>query len=371
MNCSLVEHFSELTDPRIERKKLHQLMDIMILTVCATLSGAQGWNAIEEFGLNKLDWLRRFAPFKNGIPSADCIAYVISRLSPKEFQHCFINWVEALREKLPDDDIIAIDGKTSRRSHDHKKDKKPLHMVSAWGCSNNLVLGQEATEEKSNEITAIPKLLQLLELKGGIVTIDAMGCQRDIAEKIIDQGGDYCLGLKGNQGELHEATEDFFVTARKHDFHGINYDYYEEIDKNHGRSEIRRYWICDELCTLPKAELWKGLKSIGLVERECHKGDKVTVEQRYFINSIPAEAKKFAQAVRSHWGIENKLHWCLDVIFREDDSRIRRGEAPAIMTTIRHICLNLFKNEPSKLSNKKKMNKAAWNDDFRAKLLGC
>jgi len=368
MNCSLVEHFSTLTDPRIERKKLHKLMDIIILTVCATLSGAQGWSAIEEFGLGKLDWLRRFAPFANGIPSNDCIAYVISRLSPKEFQQCFMSWVEAVSQEFAGE-IVAIDGKTSRRSHDRKKNKNPLHMVSAWGCANNLVLGQEATEEKSNEITAIPKLLELLELKGCIVTIDAMGCQRSIAEKIIDKGGDYCFGLKGNQGELHKATEDFFVTARQLDFQGLNYSYHEETDKAHGRLEVRRYWICDDLGTLPKTELWKGLKSIGLVERECHEGDKVTLEQRYFINSIPADAKKFAHAVRSHWGVENKLHWRLDVVFREDDSRIRKGDAPAIMTTIRHICLNLFQNEPSKLSTKMKMNKAAWNDDFRAKLL--
>ncbi len=185
MNYSLVEHFSLLMDPGIERKKLHQLMDIIVLTICATLCGAQGWDAIAEFGLNKLDWLRQFIPLENGVLFDDCIAYVISRLSPKEFQHCFMNWVNAVRDELPEG-VIAIDGKTSRRSHDRKNGKKPLHMISAWGCANGLVLGQEATEEKSNEITDILKLLQLLELKGCIVTIDAMGCQRTIAEQIID-----------------------------------------------------------------------------------------------------------------------------------------------------------------------------------------
>lgn len=368
MNCSLVEHFSSLNDPRIERKKLHQLMDIIVLTVCATLSGGQGWEAIEEFGHNKLSWLRQFVPLKNGIPSHDCIAYVISRLSPKEFQRCFMDWVGAVREVIPKE-VIAVDGKTVRRSHERKHHKNPLHIVSAWGCANGLVLGQEATEEKSNEITAIPKLLALLELHGGIVTIDAMGCQRAIAKQIVEQGSDYCLGLKGNQSDLYQATEDFFTAARQADFKNVAYGYHEEIDNDHGRLEIRRYWITEELCTLPKTQLWKGLKSIGLVERECREGEKVTVEQRYFINSLVADGKLFAHAVRSHWGIENRLHWRLDVIFREDDNRIRKGNAAAIMTTIRHVCMNLFQEEPSKLSMKKKMNKAAWNDSYRAKLL--
>lgn len=367
-DCSLIKHFSEIKDFRLERKKLHQLMDIIVLTVCASLSGAEGWEAIEEFGHNKLDWLRRFVPLKNGVPSHDCLAYVISRLSPKEFQRCFMNWVNAIREELPDE-VIAIDGKTARRSHDRKRGQNPLHMVSAWGCANRLVLGQEATEEKSNEITAIPKLLALLELKGCIVTIDAMGCQRAIAEQIVDQGGDYCLGLKGNQGELHEAADDFFTTARQENFNAVKYDYHEEIDQGHGRLEIRRYWITEELCTLPNLELWKGLCSIGLVERECHVGDQVTLEQRYFINSTKADAKIFAHAVRSHWGVENRLHWRLDVVFREDDSRIRKGNAAAIMTTIRHVCINLFQQETSKLSMKKKKLKAAWNDEYRSKLL--
>ncbi|CCE24945.1 ISAs1 family transposase [Methylotuvimicrobium alcaliphilum] len=367
-DCSLIKHFSNVTDPRIERKKLHQLMDIIVLTVCASLSGAEGWEAIEEFGHNKLDWLRQFVPLKNGIPSHDCLAYVISRLSPKEFQRCFIDWVNAIREVIPDE-VIAIDGKTARRSHDRKRGQNPLHMVSAWGCANGLVLGQEATEEKSNEITAIPKLLALLELKGCIVTIDAMGCQRTIAEQIVDQGGDYCLGLKGNQGELHEAVEDFFNTAKQANFNHVEYAYHEEIDNDHGRLETRRYWITEALCTLPKTELWKELRSIGFVERECHIGDKVTIEQRCFINSIKADAQLFARAVRHHWGIENQLHWRLDVVFREDDNRIRKGNAAAIMTTIRHICVNLFQQEESKLSMKKKRLKAAWNDRYRAKLL--
>ncbi len=368
MSCNLLDHFSSLKDPRIERKKLHQLPDIIFLAVSATLSLADGWEAIAEFGENKLEWLRRFVPLENGVPSHDCIAYVISRLPPQEFQRCFISWVKAMKDEV-DLEIVAVDGKTARGSHDRKNNKKPLHMVSAWGCANRLVFGQEVTDEKSNEITAIPKLLALLELKGCIVTIDAMGCQRDIAEQIIDQGGDYSLGLKGNQGALHEATEDFFKTARDADFKGVECSYHEEIDKEHGRLETRRYWITEELCTLPKTELWKGLRSIGMVEREYWQNDKLVIEQRYFINSFKADANVFATAVRGHWGIENRLHWCLDVTFREDKSRIRKGNAPAIMTTLRHICLNLFQKQEPKLSVNRKCSRCAWNDDFRAKVL--
>lgn len=269
---SFVEHFSELQDPRIERKKLHALMDIVVLTVCAVVSGAEGWEAIAEFGHAKLDWLRRFIPLKNGVPSHDCIAYVISRLSPEGFRRCFMSWTEGVREKTMGE-VIAVDGKTARGSRDRAKNRNPLHMVSAWADANRLVLGQEATEEKSNEITAIPKLLALLDLHGCIVTIDAMGCQRALAERIIGQGGDYVLGLKGNQGSLHEAVEEYFTTAQAADFKNVPYRYTEEIDNEHGRLEIRRYWITEDLCTLPRTELWKGLRSIGLVERECWVGE--------------------------------------------------------------------------------------------------
>jgi predicted transposase YbfD/YdcC len=365
---SFIEHFSELQDPRIERKKLHALMDILVLTVCAVVSGAEGWEAIAEFGHAKLDWLRRFIPLKNGVPSHDCIAYVISRLSPEGFRRCFMSWTEGVREKTMGE-VIAVDGKTARGSRDRAKNRNPLHRVSAWADANRLVLGQEATEEKSNEITAIPKLLALLDLHGCIVTIDAMGCQRALAERIVDQGGDYVLGLKGNQGSLHEAVEEYFTTAQAANFKNVPYHYTEEIDNEHGRLEIRRYWITEDLCTLPRTELWKGLRSIGLVERECWVGETRSIERRYFINSIAADAKQFAYAVRGHWSVENRLHWRLDVVFREDDSRIRKGNAPAIMTAIRHLCVNLFQKEPSNLSLKKKRLKAAWNDDFRGKVL--
>lgn len=368
MKPDLIEHFSSLPDHRIDRNKSHMLIDIIVLVICAVASGANGWEAIEQFGKEKLEWLRKYVPLENGVPSHDCIAYVMSRLSPQKFRDCFMSWTQAVTENTGGE-VIAVDGKTARGSRDRKNQRNPLHMVSAWACQNRLVLGQQATEEKSNEITAIPKLLELLELKGCIVTVDAMGCQRAIAEQIIDQGGDYVLSLKGNQGTLHEAVEDFFTTAEAHHFSGITHDYAEEMDKDHGRLEIRRYWIVEDLRTLPDLQNWKGLRSIGMVERECQQGDTRTLERRYFINSIAAQAKPFAQAVRGHWGVENLLHWRLDVVFGEDASRIRKGNGPAMMTTIRHLCMNLFEREPSAMSLAKKRRKAAWNDDYRAKVI--
>jgi predicted transposase YbfD/YdcC len=368
MAVSITGHFGAVRDPRVERNKLYPLMEILLLVVCATASGADGWEAMEEFGKEKLDWLRKFAPFANGIPSHDCIANVISRLNPKTFQACFISWTRAVAQAT-NGEVVAVDGKTARGSRDRRRGRSALHMVSAWGSRNRLVLGQEATEEKSNEITAIPKLLQLLELKGCIVTIDAMGCQTKIAAQIVEQGGDYVLGLKGNQSTLHEEVEEFFTTAREGDFAGVKHDYTEETDKDHGRLEVRRYWIAEELATLSDSARWKGLCSIGMVERECWIEQTHSIERRFFINSIEADAKRFAEAVRGHWGVENRLHWRLDVVFREDANRIRKGNAPAILTTIRHLCMNLFEQEPSKLRLAKKRRKATWNDDYRAKVV--
>ncbi len=366
MSASLLDHFATLQDPRVERNQRHALLDIVLLTVCAVVSGADGWEAIEDFGREKLEWLRRFALFGNGVPSHDCIANVISRLTPKGFGECFRSWTQAVTAATGGE-IIAVDGKSARGSRDRRRGRSPLHMVSAWACRNRLVLGQEATEEKSNEITAIPKLLDLLELKG--VTIDAMGCQRAIAEQIIAQGGDYVLGLKGNQSTLQESVKDFFDVALAGTFAGVAHDFHEEIDKDHGRLEVRRYWITEDLHSLPDTPLWAGLRSIGLVERRCIVGTTESVERRYFINSIPAQAKPFANAVRGHWGVENRLHWRLDVIFREDASRIRKANAPAIMTAIRHLSLNLLDREPSKLRMSQKRRKAAWNDNYRAKVV--
>lgn len=366
MKASIVEHFSSLKDPRIERNKRHALMDIIVLVICGIVSGAEGWEAIEEFGHEKENWLRKFIPLENGIPSHDCIAYVISRLSVKGFQACFMSWTQAIAGDVGGQ-IISVDGKTARGSKDNKS--CPLHMVSAWAVESRIVLGQEATAEKSNEITAIPSLLTLLELKGCIVTIDAMGCQQAITKQIIEQGGDYSIGLKGNQGLLHDATVDFFDTAEKNEYANVKYDFTEEIDKGHGRLETRRYWVTENLTTLPNVEKWTGLRSIGMVERVCLTDGKETVERRYFINSFVADAEIFAKAVREHWGVENRLHWRLDVVFREDESRIRKGNAPAIMTMTRHLCMGLFDFDTTQGSLAKKRRKASWSDNYRAKLV--
>lgn len=365
---SLIEHFATLEDPRIERKKLHVLPDILTLCICAIVSGAEGWQGIVDFGREKLDWLRRFVPLKNGIPSHDCLAYVFARLSPEKFRACFMAWVDEVREKT-DGEVIAIDGKTSRRSKDSRRSQSALHLVSAWACANRLVLGQEVTAEKSNEITAIPKLLEWLDIKGCIVTIDAMGCQTAIAQQIINQKGHYVLGLKENQPLLHEAVEDYFTLAKSNEFKGIPHDYCEETNKGHGRLETRRYWICEGLSTLPSPERWAGLRSIGMVERECVQANKTSIERRYFINSIPADAQLFAHAARAHWGIENSLHWRLDVAMREDESRIRKDNSPALFAMLRHLSINLFEKTSSKQSLKQKRFKAALSDDFRQQVV--
>jgi len=371
MSCCLLYHFKDLADPRIERNKLHALEDIVMLTICATVSGADGWESIADFGRSKLDWLRQFIALKNGVPSPDCIAYVLQRLSVEGFMACFRNWTQAVMQASGGQvqEFVRVDGKTSRGSRDRRKGRSPLHMVSAWASRNRMVLGQEATEEKSNEITAIPKLLSMLELKGCIVSIDAMGCQRAIAEQVIEQGGDYVLGLKDNQPSLSDAVEEFFETAQAADFAGVKYDQKEELDKGHGRVETRRYWITEELSTLPNPERWKGLRSIGMVVREVLQGDARTEERRYFINSIPAQANLFAEAVRGHWDVENRLHWRMDVVLREDACTIRKGNAPAILTTARHLVLNLFEREGSRISLPRKRYRAALDDDYRAKVV--
>lgn len=368
MTANLLAHFGNLEDFRIERGKLHALEDLVVLTIAAVVGGAEGWEAIAEFGRCKLDWLRQFIPLKNGVPSPDCLAYVMQRLSPQAFQRCFQTWTEGVVEATGGQ-VVAIDGKTLRGSRDRRRGRGPLHLVSAWAAHNRLVLGQEATEEKSNEITAIPNLLSLLALKGCIVTIDAMGCQRSIAEQIVEQQGDYVLALKENQRTLHDAAADFFATAEAADFAGVSYDAMEEAEKGHGRVETRRYFITEDLMTLPQRDAWKGLRSIGMAVRETWAGSRHTVERRYFIASIAADAKVFAHAVRQHWGIENQLHWRLDVTFREDASTIRKGNAPVILATIRHVALNLFEREGSAATLPAKRRKAAWDDAYRAKVL--
>jgi predicted transposase YbfD/YdcC len=290
-------------------------------------------------------------------------------VSAKGLQECFLNWVRAVQQAT-EGQVVAIDGKRVRRSFDWGRRKGAIHMVSAWGSANGLVLGQLKTDAKSNEITAIPQLLELLELKGCIVTLDAMGCQTEIAEKIIEKGADYVLAVKGNQGHLYEAVVDFFETAQRAHFRDVPFDYHEETESGHGRIEVRRYWTTPVLTTLPDPSAWVGLKIIGMTESERHVGEKVTVERRYYIASLESDARQFGNAVRGHWGIENSLHWVLDVTLREDECRIRRGEAAENFCTLRHFAFNLLKQEKTmRKSIKQKRLKAGWDDTYRAKVL--
>jgi predicted transposase YbfD/YdcC len=369
MGTSILEHFSVLEDPRIERGKEHQLLDIVVLAICAVVSGAEGWEAIELFGRTRLAWLRRYVPLAKGVPAHDTLARVLSRISARGFETCFASWVRACAD-ITDGEVVAIDGKTLRRSHDRRTRTSALHLVSAWATSNRLVLGQRKTAAHSNEIEAIPKLLEVLELKGCIVTIDAMGCQTEIASQIVAQKADYVLAVKGNQEELYEDVQEFFSTARSAQFRGVKHTYHETVDSGHGRIEVRRYWLSPILSGLGRPERWAKLKAIGLVESERHVGDRVSVEQRYYICSFDRGAAVFADAVRRHWGIENSLHWVLDMTFREDESRIRRGEAPQNFAVLRRMALNLLKRETTlQKSVKQRRMKAGWDEDYLSKVL--
>jgi predicted transposase YbfD/YdcC len=368
MSTDFLSHFGNLKDPRDDKNKRYPLMEVLFLTIAAVVSGAEGWEAIEEFGKAKIDWLRRFFPYTNGVPLHDRVRVVMISIAPKHLQECFASWVAAAAGALPDE-VVAIDGKTLRRSYDRGSGRGPIHMVSAWAKANGVCLGQVKTDAKSNEITAIPQLLELLELRGCIVTLDAMGCQREIAQAIQDKGADYVLAVKDNQPNLHEAIVDYFETADRCGFEGVPVERHHELDSDHGRIEQRRYELVADLRTLPNPSAWTGLKAIGRAIRECTQNGKTSVETRYYIVSFAQGAVRFAGAVRGHWGVENSLHWVLDVTFGEDDCRIRSGYGAENFAVIRHIALNLLKRDPSKGSVRKKLFRAALNDDFRFKLL--
>ncbi len=319
-NSSIQKHFSNITDPRRYNKR-HVLLDIITISICSVICSADTYEQIEEFGKAKYEWFNQFLELPHGIPSADTFERVFALINPTEFRDSFLNWVKAISE-LTKGQVIAIDGKTLRRSHDKSIGKKAIHMVSAWAAANGIVIGQKKTEEKSNEITAIPELLKLIEVEGCIVTIDAMGCQRNIAKTICDEKADYVLALKGNQSRLHDNVELFFQEQFQNDFKDTSFDYHETTDNDHGKMEIRRYWITSEIEWLQGKESWKNIKTIGMVQRERHFENTKSKETSYYINSIEDNAKLFANAVRSHWSIENNLHWVLDIAFREDESRI-------------------------------------------------
>lgn len=368
---SFLEYFSNLEDPRINRKKLYPLDEILLVVLCAVVCGAEGWADFKLFGEEKLDFLRTYLPFKNGVPSRNTFSRVFSLLNPESFKECFISWVKSFQESMQE--VIAIDGKTLRHSFDNAKDKPAIHMISAFASKSRLVLGQQKVNDKSNEITAIPELLRLLDIKGSIITIDAMGCQKEIAKNIVDKEADYVFSLKGNQGNLFDDVKTFFELGRKERFRDAKLDYHQEINKEHGRIETRKCWISDQIGWIDQKDQWKGFNSIAMIESTRTIKNKTTKETRFFIASLPQNAKLFASVVRSHWGIENTLHWILDMTFREDESRIREGNSAENMAIIRHTALNMLQNSKKKdnstISIKALRKKAGWSNNALAQIL--
>jgi predicted transposase YbfD/YdcC len=373
---TLIDHFATLTDPRSDHTKRHYLLDLLTIALCAVISGADEWVAMAEYGNAKREWLATFLALPNGIPSHDTFGRVFAALDPDQFERCFLAWVQST-VALSDGTVVAIDGKTARRAHDRGAGKAAIHMVSAWASANRLVLAQRAVDEKSNEITAIPALLDLLLLKGCIVTIDAMGCQTEIAAQIVDKGADYVLALKENQEGIYHETMHLFAAAQATGGTDYTLDAAETIDSGHGRVEVRRYWTLSDPVTLTHLDpdrRWPGLRAVGMVEaerREKGKGafGKVTRETRYYLTSL-ADAGEFGRAVHAHWGIENGLHWVLDIAFREDESRARVGASATNLVVLRHIAVNLLKQEQTaKVGVKNKRLKAAWDERYLLKVL--
>ena len=363
-----LKSFADLEDPRQQAKVLYPLEEILLLCLCAVISGADCWVEVALYGRQRLTFLRRFLPFRHGVPSHDQLGIVFARLDAKQFQRCFIAWVERFTEALRG--VVAIDGKTLRRSFDHAAGQGPIQMISAWSESQRLVLGQHQVSDTSNEITAIPKLLELLQLQGAVVTLDAMGCQRAIAEQIVSQGAHYVLGLKGNQGTLYEDVALFF-DEKQGVLAGYQVTVHETCEKDHGRLETRRVVATEQIDWLHDSRDWPSLRSIAKVEsrRELLAEGKVEEETRYYLSSLPGEAQQIGEAVRRHWGVENGLHWVMDMVFRDDESRIRRDNAPANFTTIKHMASNLLRRGKGKHSMRASRHLAAWNEDFLYSLL--
>lgn len=370
--ASLAEHFGSLEDPRAEHLTDHKLLEIILIAICAVICGAETWTDVELFGTERLEWLRQFMELENGIPSHDTFGRVFARLDPEQFQTCFISWVKAVFQATQGQ-VVAVDGKNLRRSHDRTNGREAIHMVSAWATESHLVLGQQPVEAKSNEITAIPQLLRLLDIAGCIITIDAMGCQTEIAAQIVDQEAEYVLAVKDNQPHLHEDLELFFRLAQQNDFRKVEHTYARQVNKNHGRLETRECWAIsgeDSLQFLRDYDRWPGLTTLAMVRNRRELNGHVTVESRYYISSLANEAATILKAARSHWGIENSLHWVLDVAMGEDDSRIRKDHAPENMALLRRIALSLLKQEKTlKRGVQGKRLKAAMNPGYLLKVL--
>ena len=369
---NLGEHFGNLEDPRRDLGKRHQLLDIIAMTICAVIGGAEGWSDVELFVKCKYEWFQRFLDLPNGVPCPDTFARVFARIDSEQFRDCFMEWVSRVN-RLTQGQVIAVDGKTLRRSHDRNSGKAAIHLVSAWASENSLVLGQTRVEAKSNEITALPELLNLLDLSGCIVTIDAMGCQKPIARQIVSREADYVLAVKKNQGRLLADVKDRFSCGERTGFEDMERDFCQTIDKGHGRIEIRRCWTIgdpEQLSYVETGKEWPGLRSIGPVMAERREGEQVSVESRYYISSLKSDASRLLQTTRSHWGIENRLHWVLDLSFREDESRVRTGNAPANLAIIRRLALNLLrKDRTSRTSNKARRKLAGWDNDYLLSVL--
>lgn len=366
---SLIDHFSELPDPRIDRHKAHRLIDILVIAICGAICGADGWVAIAEFGQAKHDWLKTFLALPNGIPSHDTFGRVFARLSPEHFQDRFSAWIGSVMQQV-DGEIVPIDGKTLRRSHDRSSGKAALHLVSAWAVKNRLVLGQFHSDGPLDEITIIPELLRTLTVKGCIVTVDAIGCQKSVAEQVIKQQADYVLAVKENQPKLCAHLRALFDRDDRTLSQDLSVDGYQTEEENHGRREIRRYRTTDQIDDFAGHAAWIGLRLFGMVEAERQVGDQVSVERRYYISSLDNDAKRFGEAVRGHWGIENSLHWVLDMAFREDESRVRTGHAPANLAVLRHIAVSLLQQEKTaKVGVQTKRLKAGWDNRYLAKVL--
>jgi predicted transposase YbfD/YdcC len=367
-SARIADHFSELADPR-RREVIYPLINVVVIAICAVICGADDFVAIAKFGRAKREWLARFLDLETGIPSHDRFNAIFAAIKPGEFEKCLLSWITALHE-VTDGQVIAIDGKTLRRSFDTANSKAAIHMVSAWATANHISLGQVVVDAKSNEITAIPKLLDMLELSGAMVTIDAMGCQTEIARQIVDGGADYCLAVKDNQPTLHRGIIDFFEKHVEDDFPGIRMRYHVTDEKGHGREETRYYMICPVPEDLPDRSRWTGLKAIGVAINETQRDGKKVGENRYYILSKFVAARRFAEAVRGHWSIENRLHWQLDVTFQEDQCRIRQGHADANFSILRRTALSLLKNETTlKVGVKNKRLTAGWDESYLEKVL--
>ena len=368
VDVSFLSHFNNLSDPRIRGMSTYPLNEILLVTLCAVLSGCDDFVDIAEYGTEKIIFLKQFLPFSNGIASHDTFSNVFRMIDFQAFSDCFMSWVKSLVNHL--DGVIAIDGKTICGSQDRIKGKAAIHMISAFAHSQGLVVGQQKVDAKSNEITSIPVLLDKLAIEGAIVTIDAMGCQKDIAKKIISKKADYVLAVKGNQPTLLEQIEKFFAYHIPIGFQKYQYDYYEVTDGDHGRIEIRKYWTSSDISWLNWERIWSGMKSIGVVESTRIIGDKTSTELRYYISSIESlKAEKLAMASRAHWSIENNLHWVMDVGFNDDASRNRKDNSAANLHLIRQIAFNIIKLDSVKKSIKTKRKNAGWNDSYMLKLL--